>query len=124
MSDESLQAAIDLRIHDTTDVFELIESLIAEVQEAKSVPLSGAVIIDREMLIDRLQKLQAILPDELRAARWMVRERRTRGRSPRTVPGVTIGSTRVGPSTCTSDTSRSRSTRPLMATCVVSTAAR
>jgi hypothetical protein len=75
MSDESLQAAIDLRIHDTTDVFELIESLIAEVQEAKSVPLSSNVIIDRELLINRLQKLQATLPDELRAARWMVRER-------------------------------------------------
>jgi hypothetical protein len=75
MSDESLHAAIESRLHDTTDVFELIESLIAEVQEAKSVPLSGNVIMDREMLIDQLQKLQVILPDELRAARWMVRER-------------------------------------------------
>jgi cell division septum initiation protein DivIVA len=75
MSDESLHAAIESRLHDTTDVFELIESLIAEVQEAKSVPLSGNVIMDREVLIDQLQKLQVILPDELRAARWMVRER-------------------------------------------------
>lgn len=75
MSDESLHAAIESRLHDTTDVFEQIESLIAEVQEAKSVPLSGNVIMDREMLIDQLQKLQVILPDELRAARWMVRER-------------------------------------------------
>lgn len=75
MSDESLHAAIESRLHDTTDVFELIETLIAEVQEAKSVPLSGNVIMDREMLIEQLQKLQAILPDELRAARWMVRER-------------------------------------------------
>ncbi|HEU4750106.1 MAG TPA: hypothetical protein VFT54_03520 [Acidimicrobiia bacterium] len=75
MSDESLHAAIESRLHDTTDVFELIDSLIAEVQEAKSVPLSGNVIMDREMLIDQLQKLQVILPDELRAARWMVRER-------------------------------------------------
>ncbi len=75
MSDESLHAAIESRLHDTTDVFELIETLIAEVQEAKSVPLSGNVIMDRDMIIDRLQKLQAILPDELRAARWMVRER-------------------------------------------------
>jgi hypothetical protein len=75
MTDESLPAAIESRLHDTTDVFDLIETLIAEVQEAKSVPLSGNVIMDRDMLIDRLQKLQAILPDELRAARWMVRER-------------------------------------------------
>lgn len=58
-----------------TDVFELIENLIAEVQEAKSVPLSGNVLLDRDHMIGRLQRLQAALPDELRAARWMVRER-------------------------------------------------
>lgn len=57
------------------NIFEVLETLIAEVQEAKSVPLSGNVIIDREMLLERLQKIQAELPNELRAARWMVRER-------------------------------------------------
>lgn len=57
------------------DVFELIEELIAEVQEAKSVPLSGNVLLDRDWLVEKLQKLQAGLPNELRAARWMVRER-------------------------------------------------
>ena len=57
------------------DVFELIEGLIDQVQEAKSVPLSGNVLLDRDDLVARLQKLQAALPDELRAARWMVRER-------------------------------------------------
>jgi cell division septum initiation protein DivIVA len=75
MSDEPLHAAIESRLHDNTDVFELIETLIAEVQEAKSVPLSNNVIMDRDLLIEGLQKLQAVLPDELRAARWMVRER-------------------------------------------------
>lgn len=57
------------------NIFEVLETLIAEVAEAKSVPLSGNVIIDREMLLERLQKIQAELPNELRAARWMVRER-------------------------------------------------
>jgi len=56
-------------------IFEILESLVAEVQEAKSVPLSSNVLIDRDMLLARLQKLQAELPNELRAARWMVRER-------------------------------------------------
>lgn len=58
-----------------TDVFELIDALIVEFQEAKSVPLSGNVLIDRDHMIGQLQKLQAALPDELRAARWMARER-------------------------------------------------
>ena len=75
MSEEPLHVAIESRLHDNTDVFELIETLIAEVQEAKSVPLSNNVIMERDQLIESLQKLQAILPDELRAARWMVRER-------------------------------------------------
>ena len=57
------------------NIFEVLETLIAEVAEAKSVPLSGNIIIDREMLLERLQKIQAELPNELRAARWMVRER-------------------------------------------------
>ena len=60
---------------DGTDVFELIDSLIVEFQEAKSVPLSGSVLLDRDYMSGQLQKLQAALPDELRAARWMVRER-------------------------------------------------
>lgn len=70
MTDET-----DLRETESIDVFELIESIIAEVQEAKSVPLSGNVLIDRDWITERLQKLQADLPNELRAARWMVRER-------------------------------------------------
>lgn len=70
MTDEA-----DLRETDNIDVFELIESLISEVQEAKSVPLSGNILIDRDRITERLQKLQADLPNELRAARWMVRER-------------------------------------------------
>jgi hypothetical protein len=65
----------DLRETESIDVFELIESIIAEVQEAKSVPLSGNILIDRDWITERLQKLQADLPNELRAARWMVRER-------------------------------------------------
>ena len=70
MTDET-----DLRETESIDVFELIETLIAEVEEAKSVPLSGNILIDRDWITERLQKLQADLPNELRAARWMVRER-------------------------------------------------
>ena len=45
-----------------TDVFELIEALIAEVQEAKSVPLSGNVLLDRDYVIEQLQTTRG-LPD-------------------------------------------------------------
>ena len=58
MTDET-----DLRETESIDVFELIETLIAEVQEAKSVPLSGNILIDRDWITERLQKLQADLPN-------------------------------------------------------------
>jgi len=54
---------------------DMVEELIAHLEEAKSMPLSTNVLVDREMFLEMLQRLRAELPDELRAARWMVRER-------------------------------------------------
>jgi len=62
----------------TTDVGDLqdtVDDLLVQLHEAKSVPLSGNVLVDRELFLGLLEKLRAELPDELRAARWMVRER-------------------------------------------------
>ncbi len=52
-----------------------IESLIVEVEEARPVPLSSNVMLNRDEFIERLRDLQDALPEELRAARWMVRQR-------------------------------------------------
>jgi hypothetical protein len=62
----------------TTDVGYLqdtVDDLLVQLHEAKSVPLSGNVLVDRELFLGLLERLRAELPDELRAARWMVRER-------------------------------------------------
>jgi len=53
----------------------MIEELIIEVENARQVPLSSNVMLNREELLDRLQEVKGQLPEELRAARWMVRER-------------------------------------------------
>lgn len=53
----------------------LVEELIDEVRHARSLPLSQNALVDREMMLARLDELLRGLPDELRAARWMVRER-------------------------------------------------
>jgi hypothetical protein len=58
-------------------MLELIEDLITAVDGAKSVPLSGNVMLDREEIMSKLRRLRDELPEELRAARWMVRERDT-----------------------------------------------
>jgi hypothetical protein len=54
---------------------ELVDELILAVEGARTVPLSANVMLDRERLLDMLYKLRDELPDELRMARWMVRER-------------------------------------------------
>ena len=65
---------------------DVIEEMIAEVEAARTVPLSTSVMVGKD---DFREKLQAVkddlletidgvihgLPEELRAARWMVRER-------------------------------------------------
>lgn len=58
-----------------SDLQDMIDDLIVQVHEAKSVPLSGNAILDREEFLGTLERIRAGLPDELRAARWMVRER-------------------------------------------------
>ena len=54
---------------------DMVDVMISHLEEAKSMPLSTNVLVDREEFLSMLQRLRAELPDELRAARWMVRER-------------------------------------------------
>lgn len=54
---------------------ELLEDLITEIENARAVPLSNNVMISQEDMLDRLHYAAEQLPEELRAARWMVRER-------------------------------------------------
>jgi hypothetical protein len=56
-------------------IAEVLEELITEVEQARTVPLSNNAMINREEMLDRLHQALEELPEELRAARWMVRER-------------------------------------------------
>ena len=56
---------------------ELVDELIATVEQARTVPLSGNVMLSRDELLRMLYRLRDEMPEELRAARWMVRERET-----------------------------------------------
>ncbi len=55
----------------------LVEEMIDEVRQARSLPLSHNALVDREKMLSRLDTLLRGLPEEMRAARWMVRERET-----------------------------------------------
>ncbi len=56
-------------------IFEMLEELITEIEQARTVPLSNNVMVNQEEILDRLHQAVEDLPEELRAARWMVRER-------------------------------------------------
>ena len=75
MSENSNEEPVELP--DAGGVVELLDGLIKGVEEARSVPLSDQVRLDREAMIRALQQIKGELPEELRTARWMIRERET-----------------------------------------------
>ncbi|MBP1633016.1 MAG: hypothetical protein H6Q11_1304 [Acidobacteria bacterium] len=76
MSDEELdrQEAVPVPPR-LGELQELVDEVILAVEGARNVPLSSSVMLDRTQLLDMLYRLRDEMPDELRAARWMVRER-------------------------------------------------
>ena len=45
------------------------------VREAKSMPLSSSVLISRDEVLEMLHDMQESLPEEIKQARWVVRDR-------------------------------------------------
>ena len=92
------------------DVLELIDKLADLVRNAKQVPLEREVRVDKEKLADLLDQMRATIPEEIKEARWIVKERagdarrgRARGRTdPRR------GAASARPSSSASITSRAR----------------
>ena len=77
---------LDLVEQAQVDTRAALDQLIIEVEAAKNVPLSNSVMLPREEFIERMRSIRSTvdrmlgeavagLPEELRAARWMVRER-------------------------------------------------
>src|SRR4051794_38619747 len=58
------------------DVLVLIDKLDDLVHNAKSVPLTDQVRIDREEIYDILDQMRATIPEEIKQARWIVKEPR------------------------------------------------
>jgi cell division septum initiation protein DivIVA len=57
------------------DLIERIEELQVLVEEAKAVPLSSSAVVNREEVLELLAQLKETVPDEIRQARWMSRDR-------------------------------------------------
>lgn len=57
------------------DLIERIDELQVLIEEAKAVPLSSSAVIDRGGLLELLAQLKQEVPEEVRQARWMARDR-------------------------------------------------
>jgi len=57
------------------DVLVLIDKLDDLVHNARPVPLTDQVRVDREEVYDLLDQMRATIPEEIKQARWIVKER-------------------------------------------------
>ena len=57
------------------DVLVLIDKLDDIIHNARSVPLTDSVMIDREEIYDLLDQMRSTIPEEIKQARWIVKER-------------------------------------------------
>ncbi|MEY3112249.1 MAG: hypothetical protein RIT23_1380, partial [Actinomycetota bacterium] len=70
--DQVIDDQMTVELGDTESILEKVADMIAT---APNVPLSSTPRIDREYVVGLLQDALACLPDEIRQARWMLKER-------------------------------------------------
>ena len=57
------------------DVSARLQQIEEIIQEAKSMPLSSSALVNREELLEILEAARADLPEEIKQARWVVKDR-------------------------------------------------
>jgi len=57
------------------DIAGRLQQLEELVRDAKSMPLSSSVLVNRDEILDMLREMQEDLPEEIKQARWIVKDR-------------------------------------------------
>ena len=57
------------------DITARLNQLDELVREAKAMPLSSSVLVNRDEVLDLIAEMQEALPDEIKQARWIVKDR-------------------------------------------------
>ncbi len=57
------------------EVLKLLEEMESLVERSSRIPMTGKSLIDPDAILDLLDRIRAILPDELRQAKWITKER-------------------------------------------------
>lgn len=69
------RATPDAAAHRAPQAEALLQQAIGLVDNARPMPLSASSMINKEEIVPLLQRALAELPEELRAARWLLKER-------------------------------------------------
>ncbi len=57
------------------EIMEIIDMMEETVDKAPVVPLSGKILLDKEAILDYIQEMRLVFPDELKEAKWVKGER-------------------------------------------------
>ena len=64
--------ALDGTIPDTEESLQQIRD---HVEQARSMPMSSSVMVNKEELLGLVEDAMTMLPEEIRQARWLLKER-------------------------------------------------
>lgn len=57
------------------DLIDRIDELALVIEEAKAVPLSSSAVVNRDELLDMIAVIKEHVPEEIRQARWLARDK-------------------------------------------------
>ena len=57
------------------DIMEIVDMMEETIEKASAVPLTGKVMVDKDELLDYIQEIRLVYPDELKEAKWVKEER-------------------------------------------------
>jgi len=57
------------------EVLRVLDEIEEQVENSPRIPMTGKVLMGTEMLLDYIDKVRTLLPEELRQAQWVSKER-------------------------------------------------
>jgi ABC-type transporter lipoprotein component MlaA len=57
------------------DIMEIIDMMEETINKASTVPLTGKIMLEREELLDYIQEMRLVYPEQLKEAKWVKDER-------------------------------------------------
>ncbi len=57
------------------EIYEALDEMDELIQSASRIPLTGKCMIDLEAMLECLDRIRTMLPEEIRQARWVTREK-------------------------------------------------